>query len=102
MNSERAQAYGRVIKTLEDMAAAKLQGTEQERIRTAADTLLFSESPDAPGAREAIEDLEALVRPPDRVRPLDGGARPRARRRRPGLRARRAAGVSHHVTWVPS
>lgn len=61
MNSERAQAYGRVMKTLDDMAAAKLQGDEQARIRNAADTLLFSESPDAPGAREATSDLEALI-----------------------------------------
>jgi hypothetical protein len=62
MNSERAQAYGRVVKTLEDMAAAKLLETEQLRIRDAADTLLFSESVDAPGAREALDDIEALTR----------------------------------------
>lgn len=62
MNSERAQAYGRVVKTLEDMGAAKLFAAEQERIRAAADTLLFSESIDAPGAREALEDIETLVR----------------------------------------
>ncbi len=62
MNSERAQAYGRVVKTLDDMAAAKLLDDEQRRIRNAADTLLFSESPDAPGAREALEDIDALAR----------------------------------------
>jgi len=62
MNSERAQAYGRVVKTLEDMAAAKLLEHEQRRIRDAADTLLFSETVDAPGAREALEDIEDLSR----------------------------------------
>ena len=61
MNSERAQAYGRVVKTLDDMAAAKLQTSEEQRIRDAADTLLFCESPDAPGAREAMEDVGALT-----------------------------------------
>jgi hypothetical protein len=60
MNSERSQAYGRVVKTLEDMAAAKLFAPEERRIRDAADTLLFCESIDAPGAREALADLEAL------------------------------------------
>lgn len=62
MNSERAQAYGRVVKTLDDMGAAKLQRTEEQRIRDAADTLLFCESPDAPGGREALADMEALIR----------------------------------------
>jgi hypothetical protein len=62
MNSERAQAYGRVLRTLEDMAAAKLLAPEQQRIRDAADTLLFSETVDAPGARDALEDIEELVR----------------------------------------
>jgi len=61
MNSERAQAYGRVIKTLDDMAAAKLLDDEQQRIRDAADNLLFCETPDAPGAREALADIEALT-----------------------------------------
>lgn len=60
MNSERSQSYGRVVKTLEDMAAAKLFAEEERRIRDAADTLLFSDSIDAPGAREALADLESL------------------------------------------
>ena len=62
MNSERAQAYGRVIKTLDDMAASKLLEDEQQRIRDAADTLLFCDTPDAPGAREAFADIEALTK----------------------------------------
>lgn len=61
MNSERAQAYGRVVKTVDELAAAKLQPLEAQRIRTAADTLLFCETIDAPGAREALEDMEALT-----------------------------------------
>ena len=61
MNSERAQAYGRVIATIEELGPAKLQAGEMERIRQAADTLLFSETLDAPGAREALDDVEALT-----------------------------------------
>ena len=62
MNSQRSQAYGRVVATIEDMGAAKLFDLEQQRIRDAADTLLFSETIDAPGAREALADIEALTR----------------------------------------
>ncbi len=62
MTSERAQAYGRVVKTLDDIGAVKLLPEEEQRIRDAADTLLFCESPDAPGAREALADVEALTR----------------------------------------
>ena len=62
MTSQRAQAYGRVLATIEDMAAAKLFQPEQQRIRDAADTLLFSESIDAPGAREAFQDIDDLAR----------------------------------------
>ncbi len=61
MNSERAQAYGRVVKTLDDVAAAKLQPGEEQRVRDAADTLLFCETIDAPGAREALEDMDGLI-----------------------------------------
>lgn len=61
MTSERAQAYGRVMRTLEDLAAAKLLAGEQEQIRTAADTLLFSEGSQAPGAREALDDITSLI-----------------------------------------
>ncbi len=61
MTSERAQAYGRVVGTIEDLAASKLQRHEVERVRAAADTLLFSEDLSAPGATEALEDAEALT-----------------------------------------
>lgn len=61
MTSERAQAYGRIVATIEELGAAKLQAAEVERIRAAADTLLFSEDLEAPGAREALADAEALT-----------------------------------------
>jgi hypothetical protein len=59
MNSERTQAYGRVIKTLEDLGPTKLQPAEQERIREAADTLIFAT--DLDDSREALADVDALV-----------------------------------------
>jgi hypothetical protein len=62
MTSERATAYGRVVATIEDLGATKLQPEEVERLREAADTLLFSESIDAPGAREALESTDELCR----------------------------------------
>jgi hypothetical protein len=62
MTSDRAKAYGRIVSTIEDLGAAKLQDPEIQRIRDAADTLLFSESIDAPGAREALDDVEDLTR----------------------------------------
>jgi len=61
MTSDRANAYGRVVATIDELAATKLQPSEVEQLRTAADTLLFSESLDAPGAREALEDVEQLT-----------------------------------------
>ena len=59
MTSDRTQAYGRVIKTLEDLGPAKLQPAEQDRIREAADTLIFAADLDE--ARTTLADLEALV-----------------------------------------
>lgn len=61
MTSERAEAYGRIVATLEDLGPAKLQADEVLRIRRAADTLLFSETMDAPGARDSIDDIEQLT-----------------------------------------
>jgi predicted RNase H-like nuclease len=59
MTSDRTQAYGRVVKTLEDIGPAKLQPAEQERIREAADTLIFAAGLDE--ARAAMDDIDALV-----------------------------------------
>jgi hypothetical protein len=59
MNTERTQAYGRVVKTLQELGPAKLQATEQDRIRDAADTLIFAVTLEE--ARAALEDVDALA-----------------------------------------
>ena len=59
MTSERTQAYGRVMKTLDDLGPSKLQPAEQERIRDAADNLIFAA--DLDDARAALSDVEALT-----------------------------------------
>ena len=59
MNTERTQAYGQVVKTLEDLGPTKLQPAEQDRIRDAADTLIFAA--DLEEARAALEDVDALA-----------------------------------------
>jgi hypothetical protein len=62
MTSERAKAYGRVMKALADLSGATLQTAEQEEIREAADALFFCESLDADRqAQEAIEGIEKLA-----------------------------------------
>jgi hypothetical protein len=58
MTSDRTQAYGRVVKTLEDVGPTKLQRAEVERVREAADTLIFADNLDE--ARATLEDVEAL------------------------------------------
>jgi hypothetical protein len=59
MTSDRTQAYGRVVKTLEDIGPAKLQPAEQDRIREAADTLIFAV--DEAESRAALADVEELA-----------------------------------------
>jgi hypothetical protein len=59
MNTERTQAYGRVVKTLEDVGPAKLQPAELDRVRNAADTLIFASGIDE--TREAMADIDSLV-----------------------------------------
>ena len=59
MTSDRTQAYGRVVKTLEDLGPAKLQPAEQDRIREAADNLVFAADLDE--ARASLADVDALV-----------------------------------------
>ena len=60
MNSDRTQAYGRIVKTLEDLGPAKLLDAEQQRIRTAADTLIFA-SGSEPDVMAAVEDVRTLA-----------------------------------------
>ncbi len=59
MNTERTQAYGRVVKTLDELGPTKLQPAEQDRIREAADTLIFASS--ANESRDALRDVDALA-----------------------------------------
>ena len=59
MTSERTQAYGRVLRTLEDVGPTKLHESEQERIRDAADTLIFAATFEE--GRAALEDVDALA-----------------------------------------
>jgi hypothetical protein len=59
MTSDRTQAYGRVVKTLDDLGPAKLQPVEIERVREAADTLIFASS--AHEAGPALDDIRELT-----------------------------------------
>src|ERR1700689_1747440 len=61
MSPNRTQAYRRVMHTLDELGPSKLQPAEQDRIRLAADNLIFSSdlaTDDA--AVGAVEDIEAL------------------------------------------
>jgi hypothetical protein len=59
MTSERSQAYGRVMQTIADLGPSKLHPSEQDRIRDAADTLLFCE--DGTCAEAALSDIRDLT-----------------------------------------
>ena len=59
MNSERTQAYGRVVKTLDELGPTKLQPAEQARVREAADTLIFAADLDE--ARAVMADMDSLA-----------------------------------------
>jgi hypothetical protein len=61
MTSERSQAYGRVADTLTEIGPTKLLPREQERLRDAADTLLFCEDPRDESAVAARHDVSALI-----------------------------------------
>jgi hypothetical protein len=61
MSPERANAYRRVIQTLNDLGPSKLLEDEQDRIRDAADNLIFSRDLlEDSEAREALDDVERL------------------------------------------
>lgn len=61
MSPNRTQAYRRVMHTLDELGPSKLQPAEQDRIRLAADNLVFSSAlaTDAE-AMQALADVEAL------------------------------------------
>jgi hypothetical protein len=61
MSPERTHAYRRVLQTLDELGPSKLQVAEQDRIRDAADTLIFCQDLDHDeSAIEALEDTELL------------------------------------------
>ncbi|MDA0137962.1 hypothetical protein [Solirubrobacter deserti] len=48
------------MRTLADLGPSKLLPAEQERVRAAADVLLFSEDAHEPATAEALEAIRAL------------------------------------------
>jgi len=60
MNAERTQAYGRIVRTLEEIGPVKLLDTELARIREAADTLIFASDVED-DVRVASEDIRGLA-----------------------------------------
>jgi hypothetical protein len=60
MNADRADSYTRLTRYLEDVGPAKLHAVEQERVRVAADTLLFADAWDDEVAA-ALDDLNRLA-----------------------------------------
>ena len=67
MNSERAQAYGRVMKTLTDIGPSKLHADEQELIREVADALFFAEDASAEQALGRVDELVGRLVDSDRL-----------------------------------
>jgi hypothetical protein len=62
MSPERTQAYSRVLHALEELGPSKLQSGEQDRIRYAADSLVFCQEIEVDeSAREALADTRLLV-----------------------------------------
>ncbi|MBV9193927.1 MAG: hypothetical protein JO168_07245 [Solirubrobacterales bacterium] len=63
MNAERTRAYRRVMHTLSEAGPSKLLDEEQDRLRHAADTLLFSQRVlDDDDSQAALADTERLCR----------------------------------------
>jgi hypothetical protein len=63
MTSERARAYTRVMRTLDELGPAKLHIEEQDQIREAADTLIFSaDTLEDAAALEALTEIDYLCR----------------------------------------
>ena len=63
MTPDRAQAYGRVLRTVGEVGPSKLLPVERDRIRAAADLLLFARDLSADEeARDALLDVDGLCR----------------------------------------
>ena len=60
MTSDRANAYRLVMHTLTELGPSKLLENEQQRIRDAADTLIFSPDPQEFSVSAAVADIEML------------------------------------------
>jgi hypothetical protein len=58
MTSNRSDAYGRVMRTLEDLSASKFHSDEQALLREAADTMFFCERLEADDA--ALDAMAAV------------------------------------------
>jgi hypothetical protein len=69
MTSNRSDAYGRVMRTLEDLSASKFHDTEQAVIREAADTMFFCERLETDDS--ALDAMGAVCRLIDNL--VDGG-----------------------------
>lgn len=60
MNADRANSYSQLMDLVRDVGQVKFHPDEQERVRGAADILVFAEVWDDE-ARDALEDVEALA-----------------------------------------
>jgi hypothetical protein len=71
MTTERAQAYGRVMRTLADLGGASLHADEVQLVREAADELLFSRTfdDDAERTLATVYDLTDELTSNDRLLP---------------------------------
>lgn len=73
MTAQQAAAYNRVMKTLEDLSAAKFHAHEQQLVREAADALLFGDE-DAERAYERVGEMLDDMVEADRLLPDTAGA----------------------------
>jgi hypothetical protein len=63
MTPDRARAYGRVVRTVEELGQSKLLPRERDQIRAAADLLLFADDLSTDHhARAALLDADGLCR----------------------------------------
>jgi hypothetical protein len=73
MTSNRSDAYGRVMRSLDDLGASKFHDHEQAVIREAADTMFFCERLEtddaALDAMAAVRDLADVLVAGDRLMP---------------------------------
>lgn len=62
VTSRRAEAYGRVVRVLDGPDGEQLRPAELERIREAADSLIFCEDIEQdPAARDAADEIADLA-----------------------------------------